>query len=436
MVRRARAVPASGSCPSLEQGARSRLRREPPPARRVLRRGGRPHAPALARRAAPRRRALVQQPERPLRRAAARARVRRAGLRDRQAREPVRRGRRATIEEAFAKALACDPSRRSAAWSSLNRRSTRRSARRLAEQFVEVLFAPGFDDDALGRSPQAGVRILDDASGGARPASATSSACSAACSSRTPTRRRGPRRDGRRLRRADEGSGATCCSPGGCASTCLERDRDREGLPTIGIGAGQMSRVDAVRIAVAKAREHGHSLDGAVLASDAFFPFADGPGSRSRRVSTAIIQPGGSKRDAEVVAAVERAEAAMVFTSSSASRPAAVHAERIHARPLRARGRGLRRPRPARADPALPRGRPRTARRRRCLRTRHRRRDRGQSQPCGPGGPPRRARLGRLGAAAGASIGSRATSRRTSCGASSTSVSATARSSRSRGTTS
>ena len=46
---------------------------------------------------------------------------------------------------------------------------------------------------------------------------------------------------------------------------------------TLGVGAGQMSRVDAVRIAVEKAREHGHSLDGAVLASDAFFPFADGP---------------------------------------------------------------------------------------------------------------------------------------------------------------
>ena len=57
----------------------------------------------------------------------------------------------------------------------------------------------------------------------------------------------------------------------------LERDRDRPGRPDARVGAGQMSRVDAVRIAVEKAREHGHSLDGAVLASDAFFPFADGP---------------------------------------------------------------------------------------------------------------------------------------------------------------
>ena len=69
-------------------------------------------------------------------------------------------------------------------------------------------------------------------------------------------------------------------------------------LQTIGIGAGQMSRVDAVRIAVEKARELGHDLDGAVLASDAFFPFPDGPRLALDAGVAAIIQPGGSKRDA------------------------------------------------------------------------------------------------------------------------------------------
>jgi phosphoribosylaminoimidazolecarboxamide formyltransferase/IMP cyclohydrolase len=83
---------------------------------------------------------------------------------------------------------------------------------------------------------------------------------------------------------------------------------------TLGIGAGQMSRVDAVRIAIEKARELGHSLDGAVLASDAFFPFADGPQMALEAGVTALIQPGGSKRDAEVVEAVSAAGAAMVFT--------------------------------------------------------------------------------------------------------------------------
>jgi phosphoribosylaminoimidazolecarboxamide formyltransferase/IMP cyclohydrolase len=75
-----------------------------------------------------------------------------------------------------------------------------------------------------------------------------------------------------------------------------------------------MSRVDAVRIAVEKAREHGHSLEGAVLASDAFFPFADGPELALREGVAAIVQPGGSKRDDEVIAAVDAAGAAMVFT--------------------------------------------------------------------------------------------------------------------------
>ena len=85
-------------------------------------------------------------------------------------------------------------------------------------------------------------------------------------------------------------------------------------LQTIGIGAGQQSRVDAVRLALEKAQKFDHDLAGSVLASDAFFPFADGPEQALARGVTAIIQPGGSKRDDEVIAAVERAGAAMVFT--------------------------------------------------------------------------------------------------------------------------
>ena len=69
-----------------------------------------------------------------------------------------------------------------------------------------------------------------------------------------------------------------------------------------------------MRIAVEKAREHGHDLDSAVLASDAFIPFADGPQVALEAGVTAIIQPGGAKRDEEVVAAVEAAGGAMVFT--------------------------------------------------------------------------------------------------------------------------
>jgi phosphoribosylaminoimidazolecarboxamide formyltransferase/IMP cyclohydrolase len=83
-------------------------------------------------------------------------------------------------------------------------------------------------------------------------------------------------------------------------------------LATVGIGAGQMSRVDSVRIAVEKA-EAG-SPQGAALASDAFFPFPDGPQLAIEAGVTAIIQPGGSVRDHEVVEAADREGIAMVFT--------------------------------------------------------------------------------------------------------------------------
>jgi phosphoribosylaminoimidazolecarboxamide formyltransferase/IMP cyclohydrolase len=83
---------------------------------------------------------------------------------------------------------------------------------------------------------------------------------------------------------------------------------------TLGIGAGQMSRVDSVRIAVWKAGEAGLSLAGSAVASDAFFPFPDGLVSAGEAGATAAIQPGGSVRDADVIAAAERRGMAMVFT--------------------------------------------------------------------------------------------------------------------------
>src|SRR6202030_4469693 len=87
------------------------------------------------------------------------------------------------------------------------------------------------------------------------------------------------------------------------------------GGATVGIGAGQMSRVDAVRIAIEKAlAAQPELLAGAALASDAFFPFADGPQLALEAGVSAIIQPGGSVRDEEVVAAVDAAGAAMVAT--------------------------------------------------------------------------------------------------------------------------
>lgn len=226
----------------------------------------------------------------------------------------------ASIEEAYERALAGDPVSAYGGVVALNRRITPELAARLAEQFVEVLIAPEYDEEALEilRSKDA-LRILED------------------------RERRGKTPGDRDYRRVlggfivqdadaevDDREGMQVVTGDHpdetgwgdllfawrvakhVASNAIVVARD---LRTIGIGGGQMSRVDAVRLALEKAAEYGHDLAGATLASDAFFPFPDGPQLALDAGVGAIIQPGGSKRDAEVVAAVEEAGAVMVFTS-------------------------------------------------------------------------------------------------------------------------
>jgi phosphoribosylaminoimidazolecarboxamide formyltransferase / IMP cyclohydrolase len=223
-----------------------------------------------------------------------------------------------TVEEAYERALAADPLSAYGGVVVLNRPVGPALGARLAEQFVEVLLAPGYEDgalDALRAKPA--TRILAD------------------------SERRAGSAGERDLRRVlggllvqdrdwdvedREGMDVVCGSPGEAqwgdllfalrvckhvTSNAIVLAKD---LQTIGIGAGQMSRVDAVRIAVEKAREHGHETTGAAMASDAFFPFPDGPRLALEAGVAAIVQPGGSKRDGEVVGAVEAAGAAMVFT--------------------------------------------------------------------------------------------------------------------------
>jgi phosphoribosylaminoimidazolecarboxamide formyltransferase/IMP cyclohydrolase len=86
---------------------------------------------------------------------------------------------------------------------------------------------------------------------------------------------------------------------------------------TVGIGAGQMSRVDASRVALMKARSH---VAGCIAASDAYFPFRDGLDVLAEAGITAVIQPGGSVRDKEVIAAADAHGMAMVFTGVRAFR--------------------------------------------------------------------------------------------------------------------
>jgi phosphoribosylaminoimidazolecarboxamide formyltransferase / IMP cyclohydrolase len=86
------------------------------------------------------------------------------------------------------------------------------------------------------------------------------------------------------------------------------------GGQTLGVGAGQMSRVDSVKIAVIKAATNGLDLQGSVVASDAFFPFPDGVEEAGKAGAAAVIQPGGSVRDADVIAAANKMGMAMVFS--------------------------------------------------------------------------------------------------------------------------
>jgi phosphoribosylaminoimidazolecarboxamide formyltransferase/IMP cyclohydrolase len=227
------------------------------------------------------------------------------------------------IQGAYEGAFACDPTSAFGGVIALNRSVTQTLAERLNEQFVEVLIAPGYDDGALDVLQQKeGIRILED------------------------TERRGYQvePDVKRVR-----GGILVQDPDGSPeprelmevvtktepteeqwedllfawrvvrhvrSNAIVLARDSA---TLGIGAGQMSRVDSVRIATDKARDARgpdaeRLLAGSAMASDAFFPFPDGVQAAMDAGVTSVIQPGGSKRDADVIGACEEAAVPMVFT--------------------------------------------------------------------------------------------------------------------------
>jgi phosphoribosylaminoimidazolecarboxamide formyltransferase/IMP cyclohydrolase len=220
-----------------------------------------------------------------------------------------------SIEDAYTEALACDPVSAYGGVVAFNRPLTVALAIRLAEQFVEVLSAPGYDPDALAAlTVKPGIRILLD------PAEETASLDARSALGGLLVQERDTAIDRR------EEMQVVCGAPSEdewadllfawavCKHVTSNAIVLARGRRTLGIGAGQMSRVDAARIALQKAREHGHELVGAALASDAFFPFADGPQLALEAGVRAIVQPGGSRRDGEVIAAVQAAGAAMVFT--------------------------------------------------------------------------------------------------------------------------
>jgi phosphoribosylaminoimidazolecarboxamide formyltransferase/IMP cyclohydrolase len=224
----------------------------------------------------------------------------------------------ATLEEAYDKALASDPVSAYGGVVVLNREVERELGEKLAEQFVEVLFAPDYDDEALAALRQKkNTRIFLDnerrlEEPGERHYKRVIGGMLVQDSDSQIEDRDGWDVVAGELTEPQWGDlvfAWRVCKHVSSNAIVLAKD-----LATIGIGAGQMSRVDAVRIAVEKAGELGHDARGASLASDAFFPFADGPQVALDAGVTAIVQPGGSRRDAEVIAAVSAAGAAMVFT--------------------------------------------------------------------------------------------------------------------------
>src|SRR5271169_3283187 len=229
----------------------------------------------------------------------------------------------ATLLEAYEKALACDPVSAFGGVVALNRRLDADAAWKIVEIFTEAIIAPDVDDEALAilaakknlrlliagalpdprapsltvRSVAGGLLVQDRDNGVLDPAALK------VVTRRAPTA----------TELADLEFAWRVCKY--VKSNAIVYAKDGA---TVGIGAGQMSRVDSARIAAQKAKEAaGEAMPatvGSVVASDAFFPFADGLVAAIEAGATAVIQPGGSLRDAEVIAAADAAGIAMVFT--------------------------------------------------------------------------------------------------------------------------
>jgi phosphoribosylaminoimidazolecarboxamide formyltransferase/IMP cyclohydrolase len=232
----------------------------------------------------------------------------------------------ATQAEAYRRALACDPVSAFGGIIALNRPLDGETAALIGELFAEVVIAPQITVEArTALAAKKNLRLL--AAGGLPEAAAPGLALKTLAGGYLVQSR-----DAGRVA-ASELKVVTKRTPSAAElsdlmfafrvakhvkSNAIVYVRDRA---TVGVGAGQMSRVDSARIAAwkaadaaAKAGESGSRTAGCVVASDAFFPFADGLLTAIEAGATAVIQPGGSLRDDEVIAAADEAGVAMVFT--------------------------------------------------------------------------------------------------------------------------
>jgi len=224
-----------------------------------------------------------------------------------------------SAQVAYERAFACDPESAYGGVIAVNRRVDRAAAERMNGQFIEVLLAPGYDEDALEvLRGKKNVRLLELADW---PAPGDEYDSKPVLGGLLVQQRDAVTETREQMRPMTEREPSEAQWEDLLfAWKVCRRVRSNAivlvaGDATIGIGAGQMSRVDSVRIAVEKAKANQPDLlVGAALASDAFFPFADGPELAIAAGVTSIIQPGGSVRDADVVVAADAAGIAMVAT--------------------------------------------------------------------------------------------------------------------------
>ena len=228
------------------------------------------------------------------------------------------------VADAYDRALATDPMSAFGGIVALNRECDAATAERIVDSFKEVVVAPGFTDDALGTlCERENLRVLD--AGDVRPGE------------RTDRLTEKPLVGGRLVQERDfqsvdpedlEVVTEREPTPAQLESMCFAWQTVKhvksnaillaKGTETVGVGMGQVSRVDAVRLAAMKAEEHaeGKSAEGAVMASDAFFPFPDGVERAAEAGIEAVVQPGGSQNDEAVIEAADECDMAMVFTGS------------------------------------------------------------------------------------------------------------------------
>ena len=221
-----------------------------------------------------------------------------------------------TLCEAYLKALAGDPISAFGGVLAFNREVDAATAEEVAKLFVECIAAPSFDEKAKSIfAAKKNLRLLELPPGGLEPERELQLKRILGgmlvqqpdlgevndSNLRTVTKRVPSQDEMHTMRFAWK-----VCKHEKSNAIVFARDG-----ATLGVGAGQMSRVDSVKIAVMKAQS---SLQGSVVASDAFFPFPDGVEEAAKAGATAVIQPGGSVRDSDVIAAADRLGLAMIFT--------------------------------------------------------------------------------------------------------------------------